>query len=234
MNKPLLTAIAARENLEAAYRWICQRRKDYSANSDIWDFRYHWPQQRTEIGDQLQAGSYHFDVVSLYPIDGEVRAVWSARDALVLRAIAQVLGSALTTDSACLHLKGRGGVPAGLAWAAEERGKNPYFYRSDVKGYYRHIRHGVLWRQLQRQIRDRRLLHILRRYLARVEVCGGVYCQKHQGLNKGDPLAPLMAALYLQPLDRALSKLGPYRRFMDDWLIFANSRKSLRLIRLTA
>jgi hypothetical protein len=28
--------------------------------------------------------------------------------------------------------------------------------------------------------------------------------------------------------------LGPYRRFMDDWLIFADSRKSLRLIRLTA
>ena len=227
MSDNLIQAITVEENIETAYRWLCERRKAYSANSDIWDFRFHWQKEHQSIIDDLRSGCYQFSEVSLYPINGEVRSLWSARDALVLRAIAQVLGKYLDIHPTCLHTRDRGGVHAGLAWAYQQRSHYRYFYRSDVKGYYRHIRHGVLLRQLKQQIKNRKLLAILRRYLARVEVCGGVYCPKHQGLNKGDPLAPLMGAIYLKKLDHALSKLGEYRRFMDDWLLFTEHKTEL-------
>lgn len=224
----ILPLICSEQNIDQAYQWLCQRRINYSANSDIWALRAHWSEQRQIIMHDLRLGRYHFSALSLYPIKGEVYSIWCAGDALVLRAIAQVLGPILDIHPACLHVKGNGGVSAGLVWADTQRKAHSYFYRSDVKGYYRHIRHGVLLRQLQQRIRNRRLMAILRRYLARNEYCRGVYSAKHQGLNKGDPLAPLMAALYLKPLDRALSKLGEYRRFMDDWLIFTQDRLQLR------
>lgn len=41
-----------------------------------------------------------------------------------------------------------------------------------------------------------------------------------------------MGALYLQKLDRALSKLGAYRRFMDDWLLFLPSQTRLNRARV--
>lgn len=43
------------------------------------------------------------------------------------------------------------------------------------------------------------------------------------------PLSPLMAALFLKPLDDVLEKFGLfYRRFMDDWIVIAPSRWKLR------
>jgi hypothetical protein len=224
----VLERILSPTNIDAAYQWLCQRRQDYSANSDIWDFRFRWVRDKDSLLAQLRQGNFRFAPVSLFAINGEVRCVWSARDALVLRAIAQVLPGFLGIHSTCLHLKGQGGVPEGLRWARREYPQHRFHLRSDVKGYYRHIRHGVLMQQLQREIRDRRLLNLIRHYLSRVETCAGVYCEKHQGLNKGDPLAPVLAALYLKPLDQALSALGAYIRFMDDWLFLTNDRKTLR------
>ena len=58
---------------------------------------------------------------------------------------------------------------------------------------------------------------------------------KEKGISLGCPLSPLMAALYLKPLDDALAKLNVfYTRFMDDWVVLAPSRWKLRkAIRIT-
>jgi len=87
---------------------------------------------------------------------------------------------------------------------SQQKAQYRYYYRSDIQGYYFHIRHGLVLKQLKRHIKDRKLLHLIRRYLHRVETYGGLYCSKHYGLNKGDPLAPFIGALYLQSLYRAL------------------------------
>ncbi len=144
--------------------------------------------------------------------------------------MAHILSCRLPVHEACLHIANRGGTHEGIRWVGAYRKQHRYVYRSDIKGYYRHIRHGQVLKQLKQHINDRKLLHLIRRYLHRTETYGGLYCEKHQGLNKGDPLAPFIGALYLQALDRALSKLGPYRRFMDDWIIFCDDKKTLRRI----
>ena len=53
------------------------------------------------------------------------------------------------------------------------------------------------------------------------------------GMVAGGSISPLLGAVYLTPLDRAMEKLQPrhdirYQRFMDDYLIFAPTRHKLK------
>ncbi len=58
---------------------------------------------------------------------------------------------------------------------------------------------------------------------------GGNYGDIMRGISLGCPLSPLMAALYLKPLDDRMKELDVfYARFMDDWIIIAPTRWKLR------
>jgi len=39
----ILAQLASDDVLDAAYDWLCRRRKDYPANVDVWRFRQRWP-----------------------------------------------------------------------------------------------------------------------------------------------------------------------------------------------
>src|ERR1022692_3214709 len=56
-----------------------------------------------------------------------------------------------------------------------------------------------------------------------------VYTTVNVGISLGCPLSPVMAAIYLEPLDRRMDATGlTYARFMDDWVILAPTRWALR------
>ena len=38
----IIAQLASDDVLDRAYEWLCRRRRDYSANSDIWNFRRGW------------------------------------------------------------------------------------------------------------------------------------------------------------------------------------------------
>jgi len=41
---------------------LCRRRRDYSANFDVWVFRRNWQRQKEKIKDELHAGSFRFSL----------------------------------------------------------------------------------------------------------------------------------------------------------------------------
>ncbi|WP_230678509.1 reverse transcriptase domain-containing protein, partial [Chromobacterium violaceum] len=61
-------------------------------------------------------------------------------------------------------------------------------------------------------------------------VCdGGEFRTAARGITRGCPLAPLLGALHLDELDRAMAGLPvAYIRYMDDWVVLADSRWRLR------
>ena len=230
MTGPNLTKeIASDEVLNQAYEWLCERRKDYSANSDVWNVRWQWFEIKPWLQGQLLAGSYHFDALRrIHRQNGSIE-LWSALDALVLKAIAIVLTRRLCFSERCYHLLGHGGAKAAVRDVVEHLPGNPFVFRTDVKSYYASIDHDVLLGQLREYIDDSRLLDLLEQYVPRTVVEDGLYEDVTKGISLGCALSPVMGALYLQRLDERMEATGLfYARFMDDWVVLAPSRWKLR------
>jgi hypothetical protein len=67
----------------------------------------------------------------------------------------------------------------------------------------------------------------------RTETCGGVfYDYDKNGIPKGSPLSPLLGAIALMPLDKAMGKIKGvfYQRYMDDWCVLTKSKSALRKV----
>jgi RNA-directed DNA polymerase len=101
--------IASESVLHQAYAWLRERRRDHSPNVDVWDLPRRWEEIRTQLQTQLLAGAYHLGPVRRFHQGDETIEVWSALDALVLKATALVLTAHWLPDlsSHCHHLAGR-------------------------------------------------------------------------------------------------------------------------------
>ena len=88
----LLAAIASDSVLDAAFAWLCKRRRDYPDHADVWEFRRNWPQEKDRIRAELPSGRYRFGLLDRVALaNGDEIDLWSARDALVLKALTIVL-----------------------------------------------------------------------------------------------------------------------------------------------
>ncbi len=56
----LMAEIASDEVLDKAYLWLCDRRKDYSPNNDVWTLRWRWREVEPQVQQALLSGSYRF------------------------------------------------------------------------------------------------------------------------------------------------------------------------------
>jgi hypothetical protein len=64
MRDTCLTRLLCDDVLDAAYEWLCRRRRDYSANADVWAFRRCWPHEKERIKRELLSGNYRFALLS--------------------------------------------------------------------------------------------------------------------------------------------------------------------------
>ena len=146
----LLAALASDATLDAAFVWLCRRRRANPDHADVWDFRRHWPAEKALLQSDLTAGDFRFGLLDrITKADGEEIDLWSARDALVLKALAMVLARHLPVSRSCTHVKGHGGAKAAVRRVMARLAGNRFVLKTDVKCYYASIDHHLL---LDRQI----------------------------------------------------------------------------------
>lgn len=227
----LMEEIAADEVLEEAYRWVCDRRKKCSPNNDIWTLRWKWARVKPELQELLVGGNYWFDALYRVADSRDRVELWSARDALVLKAMTIVLSRHLNplVPKTCYQVLGNGGAKRAVSDVVRQLAGHTFVFRSDVKGYYASIDHDILVAQLRRHIADERVIRLVWQYLRRTVYDSGRYEEVKHGIPLGCPLSPLMGCLYLAPLDERMIRPGVfYVRFADDWIVLARSRWKLR------
>jgi RNA-directed DNA polymerase len=226
----MLTTIADDRVLDAAYTWLCERRKGWPSDADVWSLRFFWPTEKLRLREELLTGRYRFEPLSrVTKRDGEVLHLWSARDALVLKALAIVLGNHLPVSRRCVHVKGHGGAKAAVRAVRDHLPTHNFVLRTDVKSYYESIEHDLLLEMLAAHIKDRGVLNLLWQVMRRTVTWGGLYRDCKRGISRGCPLSPLLGAVFLTALDSAMEGLGLfYVRFMDDVLVLAPTRWKLK------
>jgi hypothetical protein len=142
--------------------------------------------------------------------DGEPLHLWSARDALVLKALIMALGPRLALSPCCMHVKGHGGLKATVRPVQQHLRGFDYVLRTDVKGYCESIDQPTLLAQLAGQVHDPVLMNLLRQAIERSVERGGLWRDIRSGSSRGCPLSPQLAALYLKTLD---DRLGDRKLF---------------------
>ena len=117
--------------------------------------------------------------------------------------------------------KGKGSHKA-IKYAFSKAKNCEFFLKLDVKKYFDNIDHQILKQKLSRIIKDKECLYLL------FDIIDSFSTEK--GLPIGNLTSQFFANLYLSELDHfVLEKLKPsgYCRYMDDFLLFCNSKTEL-------
>jgi RNA-directed DNA polymerase len=100
---------------------------------------------------------------------------------------------------------------------------------ADLKSYFDTIPHAPLLHQVGERISDGRVLDLIERYLGQDILDGLERWSPAAGTPQGAVLSPLLANLYLHPLDRQMAEAG-YRmvRYADDFVVLCTSEDQAR------
>lgn len=150
-------------------------------------------------------------------------------DQCVHWAVYNVLGPKLFRhfyQISCGSVPGRGahyGKRFICKWLRDDRKHTKYYLKMDVRHYYPSIPNERMKTALRTKIKDERLLRLLDRII-----------DKDQGQPIGVLLSQVFANLYLTPLDYYIKqtlRAAHYIRYMDDMVVFGNSKRALHKMR---
>jgi RNA-directed DNA polymerase len=95
---------------------------------------------------------------------------------------------------------------------------------ADLKGYFDSIPHDKLLARVAERISDGRILELIEKYLKQDVMAGLERWTPTQGTPQGAVISPLLANVYLHPLDGVLKARG-YRmvRYADDFVVLCRT-----------
>jgi group II intron reverse transcriptase/maturase len=232
-----LEAVLSRENLVAA--WCAVEANDGSAGVDRRSIaqtkahlREHWP----GIREKLLSGAYRPAAVRAVRIpkaSGGSRelGIPSVQDRLIQQALHQVLSAALDAGMS-EHSYGfrprrsaHDAVEAARGYVAQDKA---WVVDIDLRNFFDQVNHDRLLYLLRQRIADERVLRLIGRYLrAPMRQADGRQESRQRGTPQGGPLSPLLANVYLDPLDRELERRGiAFVRYADDIALFVGSERA--------
>ena len=102
----------------------------------------------------------------------------------------------------------------------------------DLSKYFDTLNHELLVNILRRDVKDERVIQMIKRYLRSGVMENGVVVETEEGSPQGGNLSPLLANVYLNEFDQEFNKRGvPCIRYADDIVLLAKSeRASERLL----
>lgn len=236
----LLQAVLARDNLVRAWKRVKANNGapgiDGVTVQDWPDHaRAHWPAQR----EQLKGGRYKPQAVRRVEIPkpaGGTRmlGIPTVTDRVVQQAIAQVLTPIFDptfSDSSFGFRPGRNAHQAIRQVQAYVKDGYRIAVDIDLAKFFDTVNHDVLMSLLGRTIDDKRLLHLIGRYL-RAGVLVGEHIEPSEvGTPQGGPLSPLLANILLDQLDRELHRRGHrFARYADDMIILVKSERAAQRV----
>lgn len=231
----LMDKVCAERTLRAAWKRV--ERNGGSAGVDrqsVAAFTARAEHYLAEVAGELRAGTY---------APRDVRRVWipkpgraerrplgipTVKDRVVqgaLKLVLEPIFEAGFAEGSYGFRPGRGCKDALRRVQAELDGGCTWVVDIDLKGYFDSIPHGALLAEVERKVTDGRVLGLLRAYLSQGVLDGLEHWQPASGSPQGAVISPLLANVYLDPLDTRMAEQG-YRmvRYADDMVVLCGSR----------
>lgn len=236
-----MEAVVDRENLRAAYQAVKANRGAPGVDGmEVGEIRAHWQQHGEVLRERLLSGKYRPAAVRGVeipkPKGGQrLLGIPTVLDRMIQQALLQVLGPVFDAGFSASSYGFRpqrsahdavraaqGHIAAGKKWVVD----------IDLKNFFDQVDHDRLLTFVGRKVRDKRVLRLIGAFLRapRQEPDGGQVART-KGTPQGGPLSPLLANIYLDPLDRELARRGvAFVRYADDIAIFASSVRAAERI----
>jgi RNA-directed DNA polymerase len=192
--------------LRQGYHWL-KRSAAPGVDGVTWhDYEENLEAKLEDLHARLHRGSYH-PLPSrrkyIAKADGRMRPLGIAalEDKIVQRAVVEVLNAIYEQDFLGFSYgfrPGRGQHDAldALAFGITQRHVN-WILDADIAAYFDTVSHDWMLRFLEHRIGDRRLLHLISKWLKAGVVEEGVWSVSEEGTPQGAVASPLLANVYL-------------------------------------
>ncbi|WP_455888062.1 group II intron reverse transcriptase/maturase [Pseudomonas rustica] len=232
----LMERVLAPANLKRAYQRVVSNKGAPGADgmtvADLAGYvKQYWPTLKA----RLLAGEYHPQAVRAVGIpkpQGGIRqlGIPSVVDRLIQQALQQQLTpifDPLFSDYSYGFRPGRSAHQAVEAARSHVEAGHRWCVELDLEKFFDRVNHDILMACIERRVKDKRALGLIRRYLEAGVMSGGVVSPRQEGTPQGGPLSPLLSNILLDELDCELERRSHrFVRYADDANIYVRSPRA--------
>ena len=231
-----MEAILGRENMMAALRRVVANKGAPGADGmPVEALRAYLVANWPRIKEDLLAGRYRPAAVRGVEIPKpgggkRLLGIPTVLDRLIQQAMHQVLMPLFDpgfSGSSFGFRPGRSAHQAVLAARSHMAAGRRWVVDIDLEKFFDRVNHDVLMARVARQVADKRVLRLIRRYLQAGLLLDGLAMARREGTPQGGPLSPLLSNILLDDLDKELERRGhAFCRYADDCNIYVRSRRA--------
>lgn len=231
----LLEEVLERNNMLLALKRVISNKGSHGVDGmKIDELREHIKKHWDTIKAKILESKYNPSPVrrvEIPKVDGGVRllGIPTVQDRLIQQAIAQVLSriyEPLFSNNSFGFRPRRGAKDAVTKSKQYINEGNRWVIDMDLEKFFDKVNHDILMGKLEKKIKDKRLLSLIRKYLKSGILINGVSVTSAEGTPQGGPLSPLLANIMLDELDKELEKRGhKFCRYADDNNVYVKSKR---------
>ena len=237
----LLEKVLDRDNLNRAYRRVKANKGACGVDGMTIEEALPWlKEHREELLESIRSGKYKPSPVRRVEIpkdNGGKRqlGIPTVIDRIIQQAIAQVLipiYESKFSNGSYGYRPHRSAKDAILK--VKEYADEGYKFAVclDLSKYFDTLNHELLMNMLRQDIKDKRLIDLIKKYLKSGVMENGIVMRTDEGSPQGGNLSPLLANIYLDQFDKEFEGRGvKVIRYADDIILLAKSiRAAERLL----
>ncbi len=236
LTESLMPIICSSQNIKTAYRQV-KRNKGVAGidQMPIGKFASWFKEKGESLITELMRGRYQPEgvkQVEIPKLGGGMRklGIPTVTDRIIQQAISQVLSPIYERlfSEFSYGFRPKRSAHQALKQGSEyvKEGKATVV-DMDMKSFFDEVNHDKLMYKLSLTIGDKILLRLIRKYLRRGILAGGIIQQRQKGTPQGSPLSPLLSNIVLDELDKELERRGhSFVRYADDFSIYVSSQKA--------